>query len=188
MQNIAKDFSYCGMFENASVLKWSTRADCKSADFGLRWFESNLAHSLGRIEAKASVRPFASRVLSSSNASISGVRSFSPFLRTENQECRSIKSFLDSRRWFEPKLENISLCVCILLLSALGLTVRFDDSLIKPFLRTNDRNVVPAYFNAFCVSLTRSCGKLISQVFKVQPQPSFVSHTKVFFTIQFSII
>lgn len=30
---------------HASVLKWSTRADCKSADLRLRWFESSPAHN-----------------------------------------------------------------------------------------------------------------------------------------------
>ena len=30
--------------KHASVLKWSTRGDCKSPDFGLRKFESFPAH------------------------------------------------------------------------------------------------------------------------------------------------
>ncbi len=33
-----------GNTQNASVLKWSTRGDCKSPDFGLRKFESFPAH------------------------------------------------------------------------------------------------------------------------------------------------
>ena len=95
----------------ASVVEWSITTDCKSVALGLRRFESYPAHSLGRIDAKVSVRPFALWIFSRSNRSISGSKSFSPFLSTENQECKSIKSFLDSMRWFKPKLFNISLCV-----------------------------------------------------------------------------
>ena len=30
---------------NASVVEWSITTDCKSVGLGLRWFESNLAHT-----------------------------------------------------------------------------------------------------------------------------------------------
>ena len=92
----------------ASVAEWSIAIDCKSIAFGLRRFESYPAHNLGWIEAKSLFRPFTLRLFFGSNRSISGMSSFSPFFSTENQERKSIKSFLDLMQWFEPKLENIS--------------------------------------------------------------------------------
>ena len=96
-------------YMNASVAEWSIAIDCKSIAFGLRRFESYPAHNLGRTDAKASIRPFVSRIFSGSNRSISGVSNFSPSLRTENQENKSIKSFLDFMVWFQPKLCKTSL-------------------------------------------------------------------------------
>jgi hypothetical protein len=41
----SKSGSRCRITYNASVVEWSITTDCKSVGFGLRWFESNPAHT-----------------------------------------------------------------------------------------------------------------------------------------------
>ena len=79
--------------------------------FGLRWFKSSPAHTVVRMEAKASFRRSMVRVLFSSNRLNCSLISFSPFLRTENQECKLTKTFLSLSVWFQPILESISFLV-----------------------------------------------------------------------------